>query len=57
MVDVIGGKQREGDIDHLERFGHHTGPSPKAGKPMTQAAVDPLNRPRFVLTDIMPPNR
>ena len=44
-------------MDHIERFGHHTGPSSKAGKPMTQPAVDPLNRPRFVLADIMPPNR
>src|SRR3954464_14821416 len=26
---------------------------PKAGKPMTQPAVDPLNRHRFILADIV----
>src|SRR3954462_6396024 len=30
---------------------------PKAGKPMTQPAVDPLNCHRFILADIVPPNR
>src|SRR3954447_22916145 len=30
---------------------------PKAGKPMTQPAVDPLNRHRFILADIVSPNR
>ena len=56
-IDVVGGKQCDGGVDHLERFRHHTGPSAKAGKPMTQPAVDPLNRHRFILADIMPPNR
>src|SRR3954463_13329069 len=26
-INVVGGKQRDGGIDHLERFRHHTGPS------------------------------
>src|SRR3954470_9589996 len=34
-IDVVGGKQRDGGVDHLECFRHHTSPSPKAGKPMT----------------------
>ena len=56
-IDVVGGKQCDGRVDHVERFRHHTGPSPKAGKPMAQPAVDPLNRHRFILADIVPPNR
>ena len=56
-INVVGGKQCDGCVDHLERFRHNTGPSAKAGKPMTQPAVDPLNRHRFILADIMPPNR
>src|SRR5919107_1746571 len=56
-IDVVGGKQRDGRVDHLERFRHNAGPSPKAGKPMAQPAVDPLNGHRFILPDIMPPNR
>ena len=56
-IDVVGGKQCDGGVDHLERFRHHTGPSAKAGKPMTQTTVDPLNRHCFILPDIMPPNR
>src|SRR3954465_9847713 len=56
-INVVGGKQRDGGIDHLERFRHHTGPSPKAGKPMTQPTVDPLNGHRFILANIVPPNR
>src|SRR3954452_7198640 len=56
-INVVGGKQRDGGIDHLERFRHHTGPSAKAGKPMTQPTVDPLNCHRFILADIVPPNR
>ena len=56
-IDVVGGKQCDGGVDHVERFRHHTGPSAKAGKPMTQPAVDPLNCHRFILADIMPPNR
>jgi len=54
---VVGGKQCDGGVDHLERFRYNAGPSPKAGKPMAQPAVDPLNRHRFILADIMPPNR
>ena len=56
-IDVVGGKQCDGGVDHLERFRHHTGPSPKAGKPMAQPTVDPLDRHRFILADIVPPNR
>ena len=56
-IDVVGGKQCDGGVDHLKRFRHHTGPSPKAGEPMAQPAVDPLDRHRFILADIMPPNR
>ena len=56
-IDVVGGKQCDGGVDHLERFRHNTGPSAKAGKPMTQPTVDPLNRHRFILADIVPPNR
>ena len=56
-IDVVGGKQCDGGVDHLERFRHNTGPSPKAGKPMAQPTVDPLNRHRFILADIVPPNR
>jgi len=56
-INVVGGKQRDGGIDHLERFRHHAGPSPKAGKPMTQPTVDPLNGHRFILADVVPPNR
>src|SRR3954465_1680441 len=56
-IDVVGGKQCDGGVDHVERFRHHTGPSAKAGKPMTQTTVEPLNRHRFILADIMPPNR
>ena len=51
------GRRQTGGVDHLERFRHHTGPSAKAGKPMTQPAVDPLNCHRFILADTMPPNR
>ena len=57
FINVVGGKQRDGGIDHLKRSRHHTGPSPKAGKPMTQPAIDPLNRHRFILADVVPPNR
>src|SRR4051794_5357712 len=56
-IDVVGGKQCDGGVDHLERFRHNTGPSAKAGKPMTQPTVDPLDRHRFILADIVPPNR
>src|SRR3982750_5011108 len=56
-IDVVGGKQCGGCVDHLERFRHHTGASAKAGKPMTQTTVDPLNCHRFILADIVPPNR
>src|SRR3954464_12257345 len=56
-IDVVGGKQCDGGVDHLECFRHNTGPSAKAGKPMTQTTVDPLNRHRFILADIVPPNR
>ena len=56
-INVVGGKQRDGGIDHLERFRHHAGASPKAGKPMTQPTVDPLNGHRFILADIVSPNR
>ena len=56
-IDVVGGKQCDGCVDHLKRFRHNAGPSPKAGKPVAQPAVDPLNRHRFILADIMPPNR
>ena len=56
-IDVVGGKQRDGGVDHLERFRHNAGPSPKAGKPMTQPAVDPLNCHCFILADIVPANR
>ena len=56
-IDVVGGKQCDGGVDHLERFRHHTGPSPKAGKPMAQPTVDPLDRHRFILADIVSPNR
>ena len=56
-IDVVGGKQCNGGVDHLERFRHHTGASAKAGKPMTQPTVDPLNCHRFILADIVPPNR
>ena len=54
---MIGGKERNRGIDHIERFRHHTGPSAKAGKPMTQPTVDPLNRHRFIFPDIVPSNR
>ena len=57
LIDVVGSKQCDGRVDHVERFRHHTGPSAKAGKPMAQTTVDPLNRHRFILADIMPPNR
>ena len=56
-IDVVGGKQCDGGVDHLKRFRHNAGPSPKAGKPVAQPAVDPLNRHCFILPDIMPPNR
>ena len=56
-INVVGGKQCDGGVDHLERFRHHTGPSPKAGKPMAQPTVDPLDRHRFILADIVSPNR
>lgn len=56
-IDVVGGKQCDGSVDHLKRFRHNAGPSPKAGKPVAQPAVDPLNRHCFILPDIMPPNR
>ena len=56
-IDVVGGKQRDGGVDHLECFRHNTGPSPKAGKPMAQPTVDPLNRHCFILADIVSPNR
>src|SRR3954467_15860682 len=56
-IDVVGGKQCDGGVDHVERFRHNTGPSAKAGKPMTQPTVDPLNRHRFILADVVPPNR
>jgi len=56
-INVVGGKQCDGGVDHLERFRDHTGPSAKAGKPVAQPAVDPLNRHCFILPDIMPPNR
>src|SRR4051812_8317974 len=56
-IDVVGGKQCDGGVDHLECFRHNAGPSPKAGKPMTQTTVDPLDRHRFILPDIVPPNR
>ena len=56
-IDVVGGKQCDGCVDHLKRFRHNAGPSPKAGKPVAQPAVDPLNRHRFILPDIVPPNR
>ena len=47
-INVVGGKQRDGGINHPERFRHHTGPSPKAGKPMTQPTVDPGDVPAHV---------
>ena len=56
-IDVVGGKQCDCGVDHVERFRHNAGASAKAGKPMTQPAVDPLNRHRFILPDIVPPNR
>jgi hypothetical protein len=56
-IDVVGGKQCDGGVDHLERFRHNAGPSPKAGKPVAQPAVDPLNRHRFIFPDVVPPNR
>src|SRR3954465_5719924 len=56
-INVVGGKQRDGGIDHLERFRHHAGSSAKAGKPMTQPTVDPPNGHRFLLADVVPPNR
>ena len=56
-IDVVGGKQCDGGVDHLERFRHNAGPSPKAGKPVAQPAVDPLDRHRFILADVVPPNR
>src|SRR4051794_6731092 len=56
-IDVIGGKQCDCGVDHVERFRHNTGASAKAGKPMSQTTVDTLDRHRFILTDIMPPNR
>ena len=54
---MVGGKQCDGGVDHLKRFRHNAGPSPKAGKPVAQPAVDPLNRHRFILADVVPPNR
>ena len=54
---MVGGKQCDGGVDHLKRFRHNAGPSAKAGKPMTQPAVDPLNCHRFILADVVPPNR
>ena len=54
-IDVVGGKQCDGRVDHLERFRHNAGPSAKAGKPMTQTTVNPLNRHRFILADICRP--
>ena len=54
-VNVVGGKQCDGGV--LECFRHNAGASAKAGKPMTQPAVDPLNCHCFILADIMPPNR
>src|SRR3954466_5743393 len=57
LIDVVGSKQCDGRVDHVERFRHHTGASAKAGKPMAQTTVDPLDRHRFILADIMPPNR
>src|SRR3954469_25939589 len=56
-IDVVGGKQCDCGVDHVERFRHNTGASAKAGKPMSQPTVDPLNGHRFILPDIMPPNR
>src|SRR4051794_11099213 len=56
-IDVIGGKQCDGSVDHLKRFRHNAGPSPKAGKPVAQPTVDPLNGHRFILADVVPPNR
>ena len=56
-INVVGGKQCDGGVDHLERFRHNAGASAKAGKPMTQPAVDPLDRHRFILADVVPPNR
>ena len=56
-IDVVGGKQCDGGVDHLERFRHNAGASAKAGKPMTQPAVDPLNCHCFILANIVPPNR
>ena len=56
-IDVVGGKQCDGGVDHLERSRDHTGPSAKAGKPVAQPTVDPLNRHCFIFPDIVPPNR
>src|SRR4051794_8858783 len=56
-IDVVGGKQCDGGVDHLKGFRHNAGPSSKAGKPVAQPAVDPLNRHCFILADIVPPNR
>src|SRR3954464_2295130 len=56
-IDVVGGKQCDGGVDHVERFRHNAGPSAKAGKPMTQTTVDLLNCHRFILADVVPPNR
>src|SRR4051795_12798214 len=56
-IDVVGGKQCDGGVDHVERFRHNAGPSAKAGKPMTQTTVDLLNCHRFILADVVPSNR
>jgi len=44
---MIGGKQRDGHIDHRDRFGDHAGASSEAGEPMAQPTVDALDRSGF----------
>ena len=54
---MIGGKQRDGHIDHRDRFGDHAGASSEAGEPMAQPTVDPLDRDGLILPNIMPADR
>ncbi len=54
---MIGGKQRKGRVDHIDRFGDHAGAPSEASEPMTQPTVDALDRDGLILPDIMPADR
>ena len=49
FVDVIGGEEADGEIDHFPRFGDDDGLTPEAGQPVSLTAVVAFERHGFSL--------